>query len=217
MQNAHHATVYEGEREAGLARARVYVESEVGVKFEANPDITIHLSEQYTVDDARTLKERAYQSPLGSAQVFVLAFDRITREAQNALLKLLEEPAERTHFILLVPSVEILLPTVRSRLAYGGRVVGSLSEADMAELFLASSPSERIKLVEPMYKNVKDDMKLVVRTRAVHFLDALEDRLHKHGVRKNASALNEIAFVRRYIGDSGSSLKMLLEHVALTV
>jgi DNA polymerase-3 subunit delta' len=39
----------------------------------------------------------------------------LTTEAQNALLKLLEEPPERTLFILTTGSLERVLPTIRSR------------------------------------------------------------------------------------------------------
>ncbi|MDR1862006.1 MAG: AAA family ATPase [Candidatus Ancillula sp.] len=41
--------------------------------------------------------------------------DRLTPEAQNALLKALEEPIYSTIWILLAPSSEDLLPTIRSR------------------------------------------------------------------------------------------------------
>lgn len=39
----------------------------------------------------------------------------LTTEAQNALLKLLEEPPQDTHFILTANSSQALLPTIRSR------------------------------------------------------------------------------------------------------
>lgn len=42
--------------------------------------------------------------------------DKMTREAQNSLLKLLEEPNSSTHFILTSHEPETLLATVRSRL-----------------------------------------------------------------------------------------------------
>lgn len=43
--------------------------------------------------------------------------DKLNHAAQNALLKLLEEPAESVHFILTSHRPELLLPTIRSRLA----------------------------------------------------------------------------------------------------
>ncbi|MBP9759747.1 MAG: hypothetical protein KBD24_00070 [Candidatus Pacebacteria bacterium] len=216
MNAIHHAIVYEGDRATALVRARAYVEEEIGIPYEANADVSVYVGEQYTIDEARELKTRAYQTPLGSAQVFVLAVRHLTHQAQNALLKLFEEPAHNTHFVLIVPSVEVLLPTVRSRMAYGGRVVGELVERDFAQKFLVASVPERLKMVQPLYTGVKDPDKQAVRTRARHIVDALEAILHED-VRANAVALKEIAFIRQYLGDTSSSLKMLLEHVVYTV
>ena len=39
----------------------------------------------------------------------------MTESASNALLKLLEEPGQNTHFILATPDEQLLLPTIRSR------------------------------------------------------------------------------------------------------
>ena len=41
--------------------------------------------------------------------------DRMNPQAQNAALKLLEEPPAGVHFLLCVTNVQLLLPTVRSR------------------------------------------------------------------------------------------------------
>jgi DNA polymerase-3 subunit delta' len=41
--------------------------------------------------------------------------DRLTDQAANALLKAIEEPSERTVWMLCAPTVEDLLPTIRSR------------------------------------------------------------------------------------------------------
>lgn len=52
----------------------------------------------------------------GSAKFVVIEqADRMTIEAQNALLKTLEEPPGASHLVLLVERVRMLLPTVRSR------------------------------------------------------------------------------------------------------
>ena len=52
----------------------------------------------------------------GRAKVFVIRqADQITPQAQNALLKTLEEPPDTTFVILLVSSLDRLLPTTRSR------------------------------------------------------------------------------------------------------
>ena len=43
--------------------------------------------------------------------------DRLTDQAANALLKAIEEPTDRTVWMLCAPTVEDLLPTIRSRAA----------------------------------------------------------------------------------------------------
>lgn len=52
----------------------------------------------------------------GRAKVFVIReADRITTQAQNALLKTLEEPPGTTYLVLLVELLDLLLPTTLSR------------------------------------------------------------------------------------------------------
>ena len=56
------------------------------------------------------------QPSLGRAKVFVIVeAERMSDAAQNALLKTLEEPPDRSYLILLTPSADNLLPTTRSR------------------------------------------------------------------------------------------------------
>ncbi len=46
--------------------------------------------------------------------------DRLTEQAGNALLKAIEEPTARTVWLLCAPTVEDVLPTIRSRMPPGG-------------------------------------------------------------------------------------------------
>jgi DNA polymerase-3 subunit delta' len=70
-----------------------------------------------TIKQARELVERSYFSPsLGRYRVVVVEdADRMTERTSNVLLKALEEPPERTVWILCAPSDADLLPTIRSR------------------------------------------------------------------------------------------------------
>lgn len=65
------------------------------------------------------LKTAAMTDYAGGGKVFVFVdFDTTTVEGQNALLKVLEEPPEKTCFLLLSESPEKILPTVRSRAGF---------------------------------------------------------------------------------------------------
>jgi DNA polymerase-3 subunit delta' len=84
-----------------------------------HPDVEVVATELLSigVKDTRELVRRAALAPIGGRyQVLVYEdADRLTEQAANALLKAIEEPAERTVWILCAPSVEDVLPTIRSR------------------------------------------------------------------------------------------------------
>jgi DNA polymerase-3 subunit delta' len=67
------------------------------------------------VDIMRRLYEDTRTKPSGDRLIVIDYADRMTNQAQNAFLKLLEEPGEGTYFILVCHSVSKLLPTILSR------------------------------------------------------------------------------------------------------
>lgn len=84
-----------------------------------HPDLTALRTEGVVISikDARALVERSYFSPsLGRYRVIVVEdADRMVERTSNVLLKALEEPPERTVWVLCAPSDADLLPTIRSR------------------------------------------------------------------------------------------------------
>lgn len=213
----HHAIVFDGDREAGLREAGLYVQRAWGIAVSQNSDVFTATYEQMSIEDARDITMRASLSPIGSLQVFILGCDKLTPYAQNALLKLLEEPNKHTRFVLVVPDMSILIPTIRSRLLYVGHVVGAVEEREFAMRLVRATPRERVKLFEPLHKGVKENEKLASRNRVRRVVEAIEVVLHEQGVVAHARALREVVFVRTYIQDPSSSLKMLLEHLAVTM
>lgn len=72
--------------------------------------ITVGEIRQQVVD---TVGIRPYESPW---KIYIVAdADKMNPQAQNALLKTIEEPPEYAVFLLLASSPEALLPTIRSR------------------------------------------------------------------------------------------------------
>ncbi|HEV7864977.1 MAG TPA: DNA polymerase III subunit delta' [Acidimicrobiia bacterium] len=69
------------------------------------------------VDQVEEMMKEAYTSPFEAERkvIVVTEADRMNEPAANKLLKTLEEPPARTHFVLLSESPDELLPTVRSR------------------------------------------------------------------------------------------------------
>ncbi len=75
-------------------------------------------TQEISIDQIRTLVlARAQFGPHeGHAKVFIVRrAEELSISAANALLKTLEEPGPRTHFVLLTEARDWLLPTIRSR------------------------------------------------------------------------------------------------------
>lgn len=82
-------------------------------------DVSVIRTEKLSigVDEVRDLVRRAALAPIGRRwQVMVVEdADRLTDQACNALLKAIEEPTDRTVWMLCAPTVEDVLQTIRSR------------------------------------------------------------------------------------------------------
>ena len=81
-------------------------------------DINLHTFEKAMgIADVRNIQKKIVLRPYrGKAKAVVIeAYDGITSEAQNALLKVLEEPPSNTLIIISLSKKELILPTVLSR------------------------------------------------------------------------------------------------------
>ncbi|MBB6627618.1 DNA polymerase III subunit delta' [Nocardioides sp. KIGAM211] len=85
----------------------------------SHADVSVIRTEKLSigVDEVRDLVRRAALAPVGRRwQILVVEdADRLTDQACNALLKAIEEPTDRTVWMLCTPTVEDVLPTIRSR------------------------------------------------------------------------------------------------------
>jgi hypothetical protein len=79
--------------------------------------ITINANEQRGIETIRELLQLTARKPFAGeiTTVIITEADNLTVEAQNALLKILEEPPEHSQLILCVQSKNNLLSTVTSR------------------------------------------------------------------------------------------------------
>ena len=94
-------------------------------------------TQELSIDQVRTLvlTRSAFGPHEGRAKVFIVRrAEEMSIAASNALLKTLEEPGARTHFVLLSATPDALLPTIRSRTQ---RVrFGALPDAVVTELLV---------------------------------------------------------------------------------
>jgi DNA polymerase-3 subunit delta' len=84
-----------------------------------HPDVEIIRTEGLSIkiDEVRELLTRVAWAPsMGGWRVVVMEdADRLTESAANALLKAIEEPGNRTVWLLCAPTLHDVLPTIRSR------------------------------------------------------------------------------------------------------
>ena len=85
----------------------------------AHPDVEIIRTEGLSikVEEVRELLTRVAWAPsMGGWRVVVMEdADRLTESAANAVLKAIEEPGNRTVWLLCAPTLHDVLPTIRSR------------------------------------------------------------------------------------------------------
>lgn len=89
------------------------------VEVGSHADVRVTRTEKLSigVDEVRELVRISALAPVGERwQVMVVEdADRLTDQAANGLLKAIEEPTERTVWLLCAPTAEDVLPTIRSR------------------------------------------------------------------------------------------------------
>lgn len=221
LDHLHHAYLIEGERSETVAELLDFL-GQSGIVQQGNPDFHLREYDTFLLDDAHEVKQaQSLRGGEGKKKIFIIAFHTMLHEAQNALLKTLEEPTQDTHFFFITRTGEILAETVRSRMFVLRQ--SSQSDAlltDSGETFLLSAIPSRLKMIERMTKAKPDD-KQRAKEEARLFLESLERALHPRlsggDSRPVASSLQDVLLAKRYLSDRSPSLKLLLEHLALTL
>jgi len=209
----HHAYLIEGNVEANKQALFAFLREQIGFEPVGNPDFFFMDTgeEPFGVNDAHELKEQQSHTGVGDRKVFVVQTNRLTREAQNALLKTFEEPTVHTHIFILIPHAAHILPTLRSRVMLISETVESVSAVEPKE-FLSLDSAKRLNAAQAFIKN-KD------KEGARVFLDALEKELVNSGLyktkREHQQALTIILDGKQYLSQRSPSVKMILENVAL--
>ncbi len=159
-----------------------------------HPDFSLLLPEGKSktigVDRVREIKAAAYISPHEAPRkvFFIPEAQRLRVEAQNALLKIIEEPPEAAYFIFTAPGPGSLLETVCSRLTICP--MGELNEEQRFEALLHHLPEADSELM---------------RTQAAQFstvgqaLDSLNDPAARRYANDSAAIISALAKRDRYM------------------
>jgi DNA polymerase III gamma/tau subunit len=123
-------------------------------KIQSNPDILIINEEKNIgIDKTRELK-LFFQVKSWSGEVktaIIINGERMTVEAQNSILKILEEPGKNNYIIITAQNPYLLLPTILSRCQLlKGKGLPLTAEGDHFNRIISSGIKKRIEIFEEL-------------------------------------------------------------------
>lgn len=139
------------------------IEKDTPVKQNVRRDVSTGTSKSIGIEEIKYMQKKLFFKPIKSPTKAVVIEDAqlLTTEAQNAMLKVLEEPPKHTIIILSATSAEPLLPTIISRckIIELEQEIQKLSENEIEELlgFIENLPKmpvgEKFKKAEQLSKD----------------------------------------------------------------
>lgn len=197
---AHHATLV---HVPSLTQLPPLVE-----ELRASCEIELIESDRLSIAQVRDVIVSAHQRPFAmSTKVIVIAAQAIAPEAQQALLKVFEEPPATTQFLLIMERSSGLLPTVHSRLSVLSVATTPVAEAPEFASFVRQSIPERLTFIAETFKN-KDE------TTSAALYAGLSAWLARPHTPATLPQLSDIVTLYQFLGGPGASKKMLWEGLA---
>lgn len=243
-ESMHHAFVVEGDIRQSRPALFDFLKNEFAMDLGHN-DLVLLDRGDFGIDNVQEIVDINSRKPtVGIYKVVVVILNSISHQAQNAILKTLEEPRPGTFIFILANTSAIFLPTILSRVQV---VRGGTSDAtenvkdasstgagsDLkqakkdakktetldAEIFIKNSSSERLAQVKEIL-DLKSDEE-IGDAEIFAFVQAVEKIAHGAATKASTSASDKAGVakiftkVSEYMRDTSSSKKLLLEYVAL--
>ncbi|MES2436805.1 MAG: hypothetical protein V4519_02240 [Patescibacteria group bacterium] len=203
-----HAYIVEGNAEEIRPSLFEFLENTLKFPIAGNPDFWHEIHESLTIDAARALRETQSKKAIGGdRKIFIIEARGMSIEAQNALLKAFEEPTPGTHFFLILPSIEVVLPTLRSRVQIISGQNSYENAKQLAQEYKKLSVGDRMKKAAAIAEE-KD------KALAMQIVDGL---MYVMRDSQKPFVMQELLQCRSYLNDRSPSIKMILEHIALII
>lgn len=216
----HHAYCILGNQNEIVSELEKIFKKELNFSINNNPDFWYGEFDVMDIEDGRKIKDLHQNKPvLNDKKIFVVCANFITEKAQNAMLKLFEEPRGDTHFFLIIPSLNNIISTLRSRFF----IIDSNCSCDSAfdaKKFLYKNIGGRLEDIKALCESVSDEEKSKIEI--INFINRLEIELkNKINISKitkeELKLFEEIEKIRQYASEQSPSLKMLLEYLAIII
>ncbi len=176
-------------------------------------EVNYVMDETFGIDEARKLIKTAYIKPnVSEKKLIVVKVKTLTLEAQQSLLKILEEPPATTVFLFLVDKGIKILPTLQSR----------FQEYRLDEK--KEKPKENVTFVDFCKLSYADRLatisKKLEKPDSV-WLNEISDGLALESLdniqKMKPKVLTTLNMIIMNLNTRGASNKMLLEEMALTI
>ncbi|MDO4508006.1 MAG: hypothetical protein Q4B65_01295 [Candidatus Saccharibacteria bacterium] len=173
---------------AGKVGCAIFVVPE-GVSVSVPGAIILEPEEKTTITIEQVKEVLGRLSVRQTSDLFVLIrpADKLGDEAANALLKNLEEPKDKVHFILVTDSASKLLPTILSRAAvyflrseYSEGISADAKIMALAKKLIAAKPGELVSVAEELTKK-KDGVRAYVLSVLSVAIEMLYKSYYKTG------------------------------------
>jgi len=170
------------------------------------------------IDVVREIKNFLWQKPIKSKKrtVIILGAEELTREAQNAILKIIEDPPKTALIILVATTPERLLPTITSRLQkvhFTTKPITAISKKlpsnNKANLLAHRFLKANSTLWRTMVKEITDEEKEGSPNLTINFIDELITLLSEKPI-ENGPFLKELLYRRRMMGDYSLNKRLQL-------
>ena len=172
----------------------------------SHPDVKKYpLKDKLLVSDSEEIVSESFVKPIfADKKIFIIEnIDSSTDSAQNKLLKTLEEPSKNVYLILTCKSIDMVLPTIRSRCNKIG-----LSSLDKNDISGFVNDSLALSLCEGMIG------KAVELSKKDNLEEIFENALSVVCKMKNSK---EVLFYANKILDKKGDAKLALEIIALAL
>jgi len=214
----HHAYILVGDPRKVLTELNDFLEKRFGVGFTSvsNPDYSLRELSTWGMEESRELKAFNSHRPVSwPVKIMAIMPDIISFQAQNSLLKTLEEPTVGTHFFIITRRLEEYLPTVVSRCQVikleTGIFVPELIES--VEKWLSADIVRRFEINKDILKQQENK-----QTYVLDWLNCLLDiywgKISGSPERNISSPAESIFDAISYVSQRGSSPRIILEHLS---
>ncbi len=222
----HHAQLIEGSIDS-YNSLLADLETNLGMG-KNHPDLNIFSlgNEKLGIDDAHNIHHAILRNPTTAPQTVTIIYAHtLTETAQNALLKIFEEPPKHSFIFLVTNYIAHLLPTLRSRFVMfkvdnETEVAGGRSDKKdllLVESFLKSGIEKRLVIIKDIHAGL--DKETVTIGDVWNFVNEIEkevrERMEKGSGPEEIAKLDALIRAQQFMHTPGNSVKMLLEYLAV--